>query len=391
MVYVGIDVAKEKHDCCVMGADGVIIVSPFRIKNNIAGFDLLLQTITTAEKDLSKIKVGLEATGHYGYNIIGFLLNSGLQTVVFNPLHTSLFRKSMSLRKTKTDKVDCKIIAKMLLSNTDLKPYSMSLYHNEELKSLSRYRFNKIQERSKLKTSVTRLINILFPELEDLVTNVHMNSVYALLSEYPGASFVSEIHITKLTNILLTASHGLYRKTKAMEIKEAARRSIGTAMPAKSLELKHTITLIQHLNKEIDEVESCIKDIMNKIDSPMTTIPGISFRMASMIIAEIGDFNKFDSSDKILAFAGFSPSTYQSGKLDGAYAHMEKRGSPYLRYALYNAAKFVCKWEPVFGCYLEKKRAEGKHYNVAISHVVKKLVRVIYHLEKTGQNYTIAT
>ena len=148
-------------------------------------------------------------------------------------------------------------------------------------------------------------------------------------------------------------------------------------MPAKSLELKHTIKLIQELDSEIDEIENEIKIIMDEIN----------YRMGAMIIAEIGDFNRFDSPDKILAYAGFSPSTYQSGQLDGAYAHMEKRGSRYLRYALYNATKYVCHWDPTFAAYLAKKRAEGKHYNVAISHAVKKLVRVIYHLEKTKQQY----
>lgn len=115
---------------------------------------------------------------------------------------------------------------------------------------------------------------------------------------------------------------------------------------------------------------------MDNINFPILSIPGINYRMGAMIIAEIGDFNRFDSPDKILAYAGFSPSTYQSGQLDGVYSHMEKRGSKYLRYALYNAAKYVCHWDPTFAEYLAKKRAEGKHYNVAISHAVKKLVRV---------------
>ena len=159
-------------------------------------------------------------------------------------------------------------------------------------------------------------------------------------------------------------------------------------MPAKSLELKHTIKLIQELDSEINEIESEIKIIMNEINSPILSIPGISYRMGAMIIAEIGDFNRFDSPDKILAYAGLSPTTYQSGQLDGAYSHMEKRGSRYLRYALFNAAKFVCNWDPTFAAYLAKKRSEGKHYNVAISHAAKKLVRVIYQLERSGQTYT---
>ena len=158
-------------------------------------------------------------------------------------------------------------------------------------------------------------------------------------------------------------------------------------MPAKSLELKHTIKLIQELDAEISEIESEIKSIMDKINSPILSIPGISYRMGAMIIAEIGDFSRFDSPDKILAYAGLSPSTYQSGQLQSSHSKMEKRGSRYLRYALFNATKFVCNWDSTFGEYLAKKRAEGKHYNVAISHAAKKLVRVIYHLEKTGQLY----
>ena len=158
-------------------------------------------------------------------------------------------------------------------------------------------------------------------------------------------------------------------------------------MPVKSLELKHTIKLISELTAEIDEIEAEIRYMMDELNSPILTIPGISYAMGSMIMAEIGDFKRFDSPDKLLAYAGLSPSTYQSGKLESIHAHMEKRGSKYLRYALYNATKYVCHWDPVFRSYLAKKRAEGKAYNVALSHVIRKLVRVIYHLEKTQQVY----
>ena len=246
---------------------------------------------------------------------------------------------------------------------------------------------DKVKERAKLKTSVSRLVCILFPELEKLVPTLHLTSAYAVLSEFSGAKQVANAHLTRLTNLLSEASKGRYGKDTAITFREAARASIGSNMPAKSLELKHTIKLIQELDSEIDEIENEIKIIMDEINSPILSIPGINYRMGAMIIAEIGDFSRFDSPDKILAYAGLSPSTYQSGQLDGAYSHMEKRGSRYLRYALYNAAKYVCHWDPTFATYLAKKRAEGKRYNVAISHAVKKLVRVIYHLEKSNQQY----
>ena len=387
MIYVGIDVAKDKHDCFITNSDGEVLFKSFTISNNREGFETLFHRIESVSLDLTKVKVGLEATGHYSYNLLGFLLDKGLPTYVINPLHTNLYRKSLSLRKTKTDKVDSRTIATMIMSGVNLKSYSDISYHNEELKSLSRYRFDKVKERAKLKSSISRLVTILFPELEKLVPKLHMASVYALLSEFPGASYVASAHLTRLTNTLSEASKGRYNKETAILFREAARTSIGSVMPAKSLELKHTIKLIQELTSEIDEIESEIKRIMDEIESPILTIPGISYRMGAMILAEIGDFSRFDSPDKILAYAGMSPSTYQSGQLNNCHSHMEKRGSRYLRYALYNATKYVCHWDTCFRTYLEKKRSEGKHYNVALSHATKKLVRLIFALEKSKQAY----
>ena len=392
MIYIGIDVAKDKHDCFITNSDGEILFKAFTIPNNREGFETLFHRIESASDDFSKVKVGLEATGHYSYNLLGFLLDKGLPTYVINPLHTNLYRKSLSLRKTKTDKVDSRTIATMLMSDMNLKSYSDTSYHNEELKSLTRYRFDKVKERAKLKSSVSRLVCILFPELEKLVPTLHMASVYALLSEFPGADAVAAAHLTKLSNLLCESSKGRYGKDTAIMFREAARSSIGSHMPAKSLELKHTIKLIQELTSEIDEIEAAIKRIMDEdVHSPILSIPGISYRMGAMIIAEIGDFNRFDSADKLLAYAGMSPSTYQSGQLDGNHSHMEKRGSRYLRYALYNSTKYVCQWDGSFAAYLAKKRAEGKHYNVALSHATKKLVRLIFAMEKSGRAYISAS
>ena len=391
MVYVGIDVAKDKHDCYIVNSDGEVLAEVFTISNDQDGFSLLFQKLQSVAPDLSNVKVGLEATGHYSYNILGFLLDKGLTTYVINPLHTNLFRKSTSLRRTKTDRVDARAIAAMMMSDVVLTSYTAASYHNEELKSLTRYRFEKVRERAKLKQSVARLVNILFPELENLVPSLHMQTVYTLLAELPGAKQIASCHLTHLKALLHDASRGRYGRDKAIEIRNAAQHSIGSAMKMKSMELQHTIRLIGELDTEIDEIETAIQEIMDEMAPPILTIPGISYRMGAMILAEIGDFSRFDSPDKILAYAGLSPSTYQSGKLTNAYPHMEKRGSRYLRYALFNATRFVCNWDPSFAAYLAKKRAEGKHYNVAISHAAKKLVRLIFALMKSGKAYCPAT
>lgn len=387
MIVVGIDIAKNKHDCFIMNSDGEILFDVFTISNNLSGFEELFSKIKSASKDMNKVKVGLEATGHYTCNLLGFLKGKGLITYVLNPLYTSQCRKSISLRKTKTDKIDARTIAGILLSDVSLKPYSDTLYHKEELKSLSRYRFERVNERTKLKQSVSRLITILFPELEDLVSSLHGNAVYTLLSECPGASYIAECNLKHLTHLLSKASKGRFNAQRTSSIREAARNSIGTVSYAKSLELKHTIRRILDINIEIKEVEVQIKEIMNSINSPLLGIPGIGTITGAMILSEVGDFTRFDNPDKLLAFAGCSPSTYQSGKIYSTHAKMEKRGSAYLRWALLLATQRVCRWEPTFSAYLQKKCGEGKHFNTAISHAAKKLVRLIYHLETTGDTY----
>lgn len=387
MIYVGIDVAKDKHDCFICNSEGEVLYDVFTVQNNMDGFEELMFKIRSVDKSLKNTKAGLEATGHYSYNILGFLKKQGVSVVLLNPLYTSQCRKSISLRKTKTDKVDARTIATMVMSDVGLKPYSNTLYHNENLKSLTRYRFDKVSERSKLKASLSRLVNILFPELEGLTATLHSKAIYDLLLEFPGAQKVASANLRHLTCLIEKSSKGRFKRDKAVQIRDAAVRSVAVHLPAMELELKHTIRRIRAITEEITEIESEIKTIMDEINSPITSIPGIGYTLGAMIIAEIGDFSRFDNPDKILAFAGCSPSTYQSGQLYSSHAKMEKRGSKYLRWALLNATKLVCNNDEAFAAYLEKKRKEGKHYNVAVSHAAKKLLRVIYHLEMTGESF----
>ena len=276
MIYVSIDASMDKHDCCIVHSDGKILANVFTIQNNMDGFKLLFQRLKSAAPDLSKVKVGLEATGHYSYNILSFLLDKDLATYVLNPLHVNLFRKSTSLCRTKTDRVDARTITTMMMSGAVLTSYTAISYRNEDLKSLS-YRFDKVQERARLKQSVSRLVCILFPELEQLFPSLHIASVSALLSELPGARQIASCHLAHLNKLLSTASRRRYGHDKAIEIRDAARKSIGFAIPAKSLELQHTLRLIRELDAEIDEIENCIKQIMDRLAPPVMAIPGISY------------------------------------------------------------------------------------------------------------------
>lgn len=386
MFYAGIDVAMDKHDCVVLDSGGNCVVEVFTFENSSNGFKTLHKVLKSCSKKPENIKVGLEATGHYSDNLLAFLNSIGYSPVLFNPLHTNLFRKGQSLRKTKTDHVDAHTIATMLRTE-DLKSYSQPSYHLNELKSLTRYRSALVSDCSRRKISLVRLCQILFPELKNLVPSLHMSSVYTLLSELPSADKVAKCNLMHLTSLLSSASKGHYGRDKAIEIREQARSSIGIRSVVKELELQQTIELIRILQQQIEAVEEEINSLMDDIDSPITSIPGIANRMAAVIIAETNNFHDFERAEQVLAFAGLDPSVYQSGQLTSTHSKMVKRGSKYLRFAIFNATKYVCHWDPTFRAYLAKKRAEGKPYNVAVSHAAKKLTRVMFHLAKTNKEF----
>lgn len=385
MIFVGIDVAKSKHDCCIIDSDGVIHTDSLRIANSKKGFDSLYSSILSilGSKNLEHVKIGLESTGHYSTNITNYLFSKGFQVHLLNPLATNLFRKASTLRKTKTDKTDAKVIATMLFTD-DSKSYSPVSYQISELKSLTRHRYRMIGYRSKLKLSVTRLIDIVFPELPDCVWSIHQNSSYSLLLELPTPKDICNCHLTKLTNLIHKASHGKYDKEKAVSFKELARNSIGTSNRSTAFELQQTIRLIQSVQAEIDALDKQIKLIVKEINSPLLTIPGIGYTLAAIMLAEIGDVTHFSTPAKLLAFAGMEPSTYQSGNYSSSKTPMVKRGSTYLRWAVMQAARLVSMRDATFAAYMAKKRSEGKHFNVARSHVGKKLLRVIFYLLKNN-------
>ena len=383
MLLIGIDVAKDKHDCFICDSEGNVIKDVFTFSNDREGFNLLLSFMPTSSEN---VKVGLEATGHYSLNLINFLIDNGYSPVVFNPLQINLFRKAHTLRKTKTDKIDAKLIA-LMLSSSDAKPHLVLSYHLTELKSLTRYRSRLKDQLARLKISLARIIEIVFPELEDCVYSINQKSTMALLYEFPSKELIANAHLTRLTNLLKDNSKGRYSKDKALEIRNVASNSIGTSSDASSFELVQTIDMINFYSSKIDELDAKIKEIMIELNSPILSIPGISYNLGSIILAEIVDINRFDTPAQLQAFAGLDPATHQSGKFIATGVSMVKRGSPYLRWAILNASRLIAMRDPYFKDYYQRKRKEGKHHFVALTHVAKKLIRVIFKLLKTNTQF----
>jgi transposase len=258
-----------------------------------------------------------------------------------------------------------------------------------ELKILTRNRHRLVAMRSKLKTSISRLVTILFPELTNVVYSANQKSSYALLLEFPTAKAIASAHLTKLTNLLCNSSHGRYGRDKALQIRESAANSIGFDSRATGVELQQTIRIIQNLETEIEFINREIKVIMDEINSPILSVPGIGYILGSIILSEIGNIENFSTPSKLLKFAGLEPSVYESGKFKADKTPMVKRGSPYLRWALLQAARLIAYRNDIFHAYQQKKLAEGKHFLVVKVHLAKKLIRVLFRLLKTNSEFDI--
>lgn len=376
MFYVGIDVASEKHDCCILNGKRKIIDS-FSFDNSSSGYTFLLASLEKLPVD--EVKIGLEATGIYSENLSVFLRRKGYDVTTINPLLIKKHQCATTLRKTKTDKADAKGIA-LFIAEEGFQPDLPTSYHIQELKSLTRARFSVVQDRSALKNKVKRLVTLLFPELLKEFSDIFGAAATALLKQYPSAAKLAACRCDTLAALLRKSSRGRFGKAKAEYLRQLAKDSIGNHSDARALELKMLLARIDLLSEQILEYDKQIKIIMNQIDSPILTIPGIGYTLGAIIVAEIGDINRFSSPAKLLAFAGLEPSIYQSGKFTPTSGKMVKRGSPFLRWALLQAAGYTPNYSSIFALYRAKKLSEGKPLAVVRSHIAKKLVRIIYSL-----------
>ena len=387
MIYVGIDIAKLNHYASAIDSDGVVLIEPFEFLNDNEGFYTLLSKLNSFELD--DIIIGLESTAHYGNNLVSFLVTKGLHVCVINPIQTATLRKN-NIRKTKTDKVDTLVIAKAVALMDH--PRFVTLYNIAlmQLKNLGRFRMKLVKQRSRTKIQLTAYLDQVFPELQYFFkSGIHQKTVYAILKEAPSATQIASMHLTHLKNLLVSNSHGHFKKETALELRVLAQKSVGTADRSLSIQITQSIAQIELLDSQIDAVESEMKDIVISLDSVIMTIPGIGPINGGMIIGEIGDINRFSKPRKLLAFAGLDTSVYQSGNFIAKKTKMSKRGSSALRYALMNAAHNIVKYNQTFKEYYDSKRAEGRgHYN-ALGHCAGKLVRIIYKMLKDDVEFNL--
>lgn len=383
-VFVGIDIAKYRHECLVVDHQTKVIHKSFTFDNNRQGFKTLETVLDSL--DASKIiKIGFEATSHYGDNLKSFLISLGYDFMEIHPLLVSRFSKANSLRKTKTDKTDAQVICNYLMT-VDFIPYHNKSYHIKSLKSLTRSRDALVKDRSRQLVYLTNLLDKSFPEFKPFFDNsLKSSTALYLLNNYTTASKMSRMNLTSYqkmaSQLRRTISYGKFNK-----LRELAKNTVGREDELFEFLIKTHLELYHRFNHSISETDKLILQRYSTLDSFIDTIPGISIISAAGILSETGDIERFSHPDKLVTFCGLEPAIYQSGESE-FHGRMVKRGSPYLRQYLMNCAMTVIAHNPVMYDYYSKKRNELKPHRVALSHVAKKLIRIIYKLETTKTNF----
>ena len=381
-IYIGIDIAKYKHDFCIISSTGEVIVQNNSFENNKKGFQLFFSYLKPYNK--ADVQILFESTAHYSMNLELELIDQGYSFMKMNGLIIKQFFKAQTLRKTKTDKADAFALTHYLMANT-YKPNSNRLYHIYSLKSLCRTRDRLVRERSKFKIYITNELDKSFPEIKKFFDNKISITLLYILEKYKNKN---KIALMKDYDSIRKVSAANFSFTRFLQLKQLAKESIGHPTETSDFLIESYVKSINCLSEQIDSIEKQIIESVRKLDTHILSIPGIAEISAGSIIAEFGDIKNFESPEKMLAFAGLEPSIRQSGTLS-TEGHMVKHGSGYLRNTIMRVVNSLVMHDQVFNDYYNKKRDEGKHHLVAQSHVAKKLIRIIYTLETKGIDYDI--
>ncbi len=387
MFYCGIDIAKYKHEATVIDANGKALADSISFANDKQGCEKVLAIFEKFVVASDDVVIGMEATGHYWLSVYTFFIELGYNVKVINPIQSEAFRK-MYIRQTKNDSKDSYIIAQIMRFG-EYSTTEMSEENIIALRQLSRYRLALVDSCGDCKRRIIALLDQVFPEYEKLFSDTFGSSSTELLLNCPTPEDMLSVSTRKLTNILNKASHGRFGKEKAEAVKEAAKNTFGVAFAkdAFSFQIKQLMEQIVFLENQLSELEEQITMLLHETNQYITTISGIGDALGAIIVSEIGDINRFERPNQLVAFAGLDVTVKQSGEFSGTKNKISKRGSPYLRRAIWLAAQRAAFCDPVLSEYYQSLRDRGKHHLTAVGAVARKLCNIIFVILKENRPY----
>lgn len=388
MLFVGIDIGKNNHVASMMDEYGKVVFKAFSFSNTTDGGNALFSKLSSYSSNPSDFEIGMEATGHYWLSVYSFLFEKGFLLHVINPIQTDGWRKGTEIRKRKNDTIDSVLIADLIRYGQ----FVQTRLADEDLfslRTLTRFRTYLVESISDLKRKVVCVLDQIFPEYQSIFSDIFGKTSKEILLQFSSPIDFETISSESLAELLAQLSRQKIGAAKAEQLKAAASSSFGITFAKNSFtfQLKALIEQISFIENQVKETESKISNIMRKLDSPITTITGIGNVTGAAIISEIGDISKFDNPRKLVAFAGLDATVTQSGEFEASHNVMSKRGSPYLRKAIFQAALIASFHDPVLSVYYQKKKAEGKHHLTCVGAVARKMCNIIYAVLKNNQPY----
>lgn len=393
MIYVGIDVASNKHDVCIMSEEGKIFGKIFQIQNSQDEYKKLLNKIKDAKKLFkdSNVRIGIESTGVYSSAIANYFSNCDAIEVIFiNPILTNMFQHSELVHYAKTDKIDAEGICNFLQQKKKkLYTYTPPSYHIQEAKSLGRELNNINKSLNRQINRLTSLLHVVFPEFFQLFPKIKGKLCLSLLETFPTPKDYLNKRASTIFNLGFKAAKGHFSQYQADTLLNLAKHSIGCCSATDAIIIKQLTQLIKLLTEQKIELIKRMSALVKEHCPILLSVPGIGGNIACTLYGEIGDISNFHNADALVAFSGVNPLVYESGKFKAKNTIISKKGSAYLRNALIQASRIIARVDPTFRNYFDKKKAEGKCYNSCINHIAKKLVRVLHHLLKNNCDYKI--
>lgn len=387
MFYIGVDIAKSNHEASIIDSNGKLVSESFSFSNSIKGLEKFQKFISSFSIDFNNCIIGMEATGHYWLSLYSFLIDLGFTCIVINPIQSDAFRK-MYIRQTKNDSVDSFVIAQILRFGE----FSVSHFSNEDtfaLRNLSRFRFALVDEASDWKRKLVAILDQVFPEYSSLFSNIYGVASKELLSKYTLPEDMISISVDELAKMLSKCSKGHFGIDKAKEIQEKASNTFGVkfALKSFSFQIKQIIAQISFLEDQIADIENEISSMINSLCPVITSITGIGDVLGAAIFSEIGDISRFERANQLVAYAGLDVAVKQSGNFNATDTKISKRGSPYLRRAIWLAASVAAFKDPALSVYYQKLRQRGKAHGTAIGAVARKLTNIIFAVLRDNKAY----
>jgi transposase len=397
---VGIDVAKQAHVVCALEApSGAVRHKPSHIEATRQGYALLLSWLATwhAGAQPEAVLIGLEATGVLWEPLYDVLTQAGYRVLVLNPRQTASWAASLGLR-AKTDAADALTLARGVLAGL-ARASTLPSEDIQALRELTRARRDLIQARTAARQRLHDELVLVFPEFSAALahlpgaSDLGSPSILQTLSVYSSAQAFASAAVHAVAATLQEVSAGRWGAAEADLLQQAARGSTAStrAVAARALVVRTFAQQTLHLQTQIAELEAAIQALLDEDadGQRLQQIPGIGPNGAATIRAELGEVTRFSCVEEVVAYAGLDPRTHQSGAFVGQ-KHLSKRGPGALRHALYLAAFVAARcapeWRVRYQRLLDRGRAKKEAFNI----LARALLRVIYHLLRTGETYNPA-